>query len=108
MGKHTKMLNSNHNGIVDGVQMTLKLFHDSLVSRDLSAINRIAEGNLAKACQTSFEMLDQENCKLVERDVAEVSTKVELVDFCQILGANVDRATNRQIGLFPFEIYPET
>ena len=47
MDKHIKMLDTNHNGIVDGIQMSLRLFHDSLVSKDLDALKRITEGNLA-------------------------------------------------------------
>ena len=53
-------------------------------------------------------MLDQEKCNLVERKVAEVKTEVELIDFCQILGADIDRARNKKRGVSPFEIYPST
>ena len=81
--------------------MTFDMLHESICERDLNLLSQITEPNLREAFYDFFETLDEEDCEVQGVNVGTSSkTKIELIDFMQILGASIKyrRATEAQMG----------
>ena len=87
--------------------MTFNLLHDSIAQRDIATIDQITEGNLREAFHEFFDTLDEEHCKVEGVNVgSSTNLTIELIDYCQIFGADINRSQNRIQGVKAFSFGP--